>query len=121
MAQDLSKATDALEDPFLGRSVNTAGHVRRFLPFYVFGVVWAVTLALFPSIGPGKADSNDDIFASAPDSGTVARARATTARTDAPVPGPDAAAGATTDAPGAAAAAGGTARGVAPKAGATSG
>src|SRR3954471_12147352 len=114
MAQDLSKATDALEDPFLGRSVNTAGHVRRFLPFYVFGVVWAVTLALFPSIGPDKASNNDDIFASAPDSGTVAAAGGTTTVTDATVPGADATAGATTDAPGATAAAAGPARAAAP-------
>jgi hypothetical protein len=52
----------AIEDPFLRRSVKTALHLRRYLPFYVFGTIWVVTLAAFPSIrdaGDGPtADSN---------------------------------------------------------------
>src|SRR3954451_12239941 len=108
MAQDLSKATAALEDPFLRRSVKTALHLRRFMPFYVFGVIWAVTLALFPSIGPDKA-KNDDVFASAPDAASVA-ASGGTAATETTVAGADAAAGATTDAASSAAASTGAAR-----------
>src|SRR4051812_50184544 len=111
MAQDLSKATDSLEDPFLRRSVKTALHLRRFMPFYVFGVIWAVTLALFPSIGPDKA-KDDDVFASAP-SAEVATSGGTAA-TDTTVA--DAAAGAATDAPSTAAAAAPGAVRTAPKA-----
>ncbi len=47
----------AIEDPFLRRSVKTALHLRRYLPFYVFGTIWIVTLAAFPSIRGG--DDND--------------------------------------------------------------
>jgi hypothetical protein len=50
-----------LQDPFLRRSVSTALHLRRYLPFYVFGVIWAVTLALFPSVA--DRGSGDDEFA----------------------------------------------------------
>ena len=39
-----------LEDPFVRRSLKTALHLRRYLPFYVFGTIWIVTLSLFPSI-----------------------------------------------------------------------
>jgi hypothetical protein len=39
-----------IEDPFLRRSVKTALHLRRYMPFYVFGSIWIVTLAIFPSI-----------------------------------------------------------------------
>ncbi|MEA3078318.1 MAG: hypothetical protein QOF60_3226 [Actinomycetota bacterium] len=45
-----------IEDPFLRRSVTTALHLRRYLPFYVFGAVWVITIALFPSIAPGSRD-----------------------------------------------------------------
>ena len=41
---------EAIEDPFLRRSVKSALHLRRYLPFYVFGTIWIVTLAAFPSI-----------------------------------------------------------------------
>jgi hypothetical protein len=43
----------AIEDPFLRRSVMTALHLRRYLPFYVFGTIWVITLAMFPSIRGG--------------------------------------------------------------------
>jgi hypothetical protein len=39
-----------IQDPFLRRTVKTGLHLRRYLPFYVFGTIWVVTLALFPSI-----------------------------------------------------------------------
>ncbi len=48
--QDLASA---IEDPFLRRSVKSALHLRRYLPFYVFGTIWIVTLAAFPSIRGG--------------------------------------------------------------------
>ena len=62
MANDLTEATAGIEDAFLRRSVKTAVHVRRFLPFYVFGTIWVVTLALFPSVRGGD-DPSDDPFA----------------------------------------------------------
>ena len=34
----------------------TALHLRRYMPFYVFGLIWVLTLALFPSI----ANNDDD-------------------------------------------------------------
>jgi hypothetical protein len=43
-------AIDEIEDPFLRRSVKTALHFRKYLPFYVFGTLWVVTLASFPSL-----------------------------------------------------------------------
>jgi hypothetical protein len=107
MAQDSSRVMDALEDPFLRRSVKTAMHVRRFLPFYVFGVIWAVTLALFPSIGPDKG-KDDNVFASAPDASSVASGG--TAATDTTVAGADTATAAATPAAGGTAAASGPAR-----------
>lgn len=58
MSKDLSpdhEVAAGIEDPFLRRSVKTALHLRRYMPFYVFGLVWIVTLALFPSIR-----NNDD-------------------------------------------------------------
>lgn len=46
----------AIEDPFLRRSVKTALHLRRYMPFYIFGTIWIVTLAAFPSIRGGDDD-----------------------------------------------------------------
>ena len=45
-----------LEDPFLRRSVNTALHLKRYMPFYVFGAIWIVTLTAFPSLQAGGED-----------------------------------------------------------------
>ena len=97
MAQDLSTSLAKLEDPFLRRSVKTAVHVRRFLPFYVFGTVWAVTLALFPSIGPDQGDDGD-LFAGTTDAGSVS---ATGASGDTTLTETTDATGAATDASGA--------------------
>jgi len=47
-----------IEDPFLRRSLKTALHLRRYLPFYVFGAIWIITLALFPTIR-GVDDGSD--------------------------------------------------------------
>lgn len=60
---------DAIADPFLRRSVKTALHLRRYMPFYVFGTIWAVTLALFPTL---QNHGNDDGSTAA--SSTVNRA-----------------------------------------------
>jgi hypothetical protein len=89
MAQDLHTSLTKLEDPFLRRTVKTALHLRRYMPFYVFGTVWAVTLALFPSIGP-NSDSDDGLFAGSPDTGAIS----------APATGTVDAGGAATDAAG---------------------
>lgn len=78
-----------IEDPFLRRSVVTALHLRRYLPFYVFGAIWVVTLALFPSIAPDSSDTGDtrqsDSVASQDGDGStdVAGTDATGAATDA--------------------------------------
>ena len=104
MAQDLTKSLTQIEDPFLRRSVKTALHLRRFAPFYVFGTVWVVTLALFPSIGPGGDD--DDLFAGT-DNGAVT-ADGTTGANQLGATGDAATTGAATDAAGSAETPGGT-------------
>ena len=103
MAHDLSRL-DQLEDPFLRRSVKTALHLRRYLPFYVFGTIWVVTLALFPSIGPDRGGDDDSFLAGDGPTGAVSAGGITSPGADAAV-GTDPATGAATDA---AAAAGGT-------------
>lgn len=57
-----AELADKLQDPFLRRSVKTALHLRRYMPFYVFGLIWVVTLAAFPSIRDG---GNDDTVTAA--------------------------------------------------------
>src|SRR5688572_13148908 len=57
---DPRRVASELEDPFLRRSVVTALHLRRYMPFYVFGVLWVVTLALFPSLSnDGGGDESE--------------------------------------------------------------
>ena len=41
---------DQIDDPFVRRLSLAAVHFRRYLPFYILGLVWAMSLALFPSI-----------------------------------------------------------------------
>ncbi len=63
---DDRKLADAIEDPFLRRSVHMALHLRRYMPFYVFGAIWILTLAAFPIIrgdGPSQ-QANGDLGAS---------------------------------------------------------
>lgn len=67
----------AIEDPFLRRSVKTALHLRRFMPFYVFGTIWIITLAAFPSIRGGDDAGTGDQVAS-----TEFAEESTTAGTD---------------------------------------
>ncbi|HEX4816743.1 MAG TPA: hypothetical protein VFV66_28710, partial [Nonomuraea sp.] len=55
LARD-SAITSRLEDPFVRRSLKTALHLRRYMPFYVFGLVWVLTLSLFPSIRSATSD-----------------------------------------------------------------
>lgn len=98
MAKDLSTATAGIEDPFLRRSIKTAVHVRRFLPFYVFGMIWVTTLALFPSVRGGD-DPSEDPFAggdvSAIDADqTVGESSAVSGGTEAALDGAPAAVGA---------------------------
>ena len=61
MAKDSARDAELaskLQDPFLRRSVKTALHLRRYLPFYVFGTIWIITLTAFPSIR-NAGDSDD--------------------------------------------------------------
>ena len=112
---------DAIEDPFLRRSVKTALHLRRFLPFYVFGTLWAVTLAAFPiiqdddggrgrSVATGTAPSGDSVAAA---DGSVVGDPGATAATD---PAADAAGAAATNVASAGTGAGRAARAAGPAA-----
>jgi hypothetical protein len=68
-------AIDEIEDPFLRRSVKTALHFRKYLPFYVFGTLWVLTLASFPIIRSDGGRSDDTAQATSPaplDAGTGA-------------------------------------------------
>ena len=58
-----------IEDPFLRRSLTTALHLRRYLPFYVFGTIWIVTLSVFPSIR-GTGDDTSGLAATSGFDGT---------------------------------------------------
>ncbi|HUR04862.1 MAG TPA: hypothetical protein VM347_20120, partial [Nonomuraea sp.] len=49
---------EQIEDPFVRRAVRGAYHVRRYMPFYVLGLVWALSLAVFPSVN--QRLSSDD-------------------------------------------------------------
>ena len=72
MAKQLGRdqeIADRLQDPFLRRSVKTALHLRKYLPFYVFGTLWAVTLAAFPSINPSN-DADTNVASTEIDSGS---------------------------------------------------
>jgi len=63
-----------IEDPFLRRSVKSALHLRRYMPFYVFGTIWIITLAAFPSIrgGPdGGGDQGNQVVATRADDESV--------------------------------------------------
>ncbi len=41
---------EGIDDPFVEKAVRVSMHVRRYLPFYVFSLVWALMLAAFPTI-----------------------------------------------------------------------
>jgi hypothetical protein len=62
MTEDPRRLASELQDPFLRRSVVTALHFRRYLPFYVFGALWVVTLAAFPSVSGLSGGEDDDEF-----------------------------------------------------------
>src|SRR4051812_24579249 len=74
-------AIDDIEDPFLRRTVKSALHFRRYLPFYVFGTLWVLTLAAFLIIrgDGGTAGSNDQAATRA---GAPAAAAGTDVATD---------------------------------------
>src|SRR3954447_22055370 len=74
-------AIDDIEDPFLRRTVKSALHFRRYLPFYVFGTLSVLTLAAFPIIrgDGGTAGSNDQAATRA---GAPAAAAGTDVATD---------------------------------------
>jgi len=40
------------DDPYVRGAVRFGRHLRRYQPFYVFGILWIVMAALFPSVNP---------------------------------------------------------------------
>jgi hypothetical protein len=48
MSRD-QQVANSLQDPFIRRSLKAVLHVRRYLPFYVFTLIWVILLALFPT------------------------------------------------------------------------
>jgi hypothetical protein len=49
-----------MDDPYVRGAVRAAHHLRRYQPFYVFGILWIVMAALFPSVNPLNGDGGDD-------------------------------------------------------------
>ncbi len=45
------QALEAIDDRFVRGAVRTSLHFRRYMPFYVFTGIWALMLALFPTVG----------------------------------------------------------------------
>ncbi|HVM55695.1 MAG TPA: hypothetical protein VM262_21100, partial [Acidimicrobiales bacterium] len=41
-----------LDDPYVRGAVRIGIHLRRYQPFYVFGILWILMAALFPSVNP---------------------------------------------------------------------
>src|SRR4051794_14081628 len=59
-------------------------HLRRYMPLYVFGTIWAVMVALLPTVHHNGGNSGTDVqqSASADQGGDVAAANAPAAATD---------------------------------------
>ena len=49
---------ESINDPFVRRAVRGAFHVRRYMPFYVLGMVWLLSLALFPTVNERVSGDN---------------------------------------------------------------
>jgi hypothetical protein len=45
-----------LDDPFARRALNVAYHLRHYVPLYAFGAVFALLLALFPTVNALRDD-----------------------------------------------------------------
>jgi hypothetical protein len=60
----------------------TALHLRRYLPFYVFGTIWAVTLALFPTLQARDDSPSDFATSSGLDAGAATTGADGTTATD---------------------------------------
>jgi hypothetical protein len=75
-------AAGGIDDPFLRRSVLVALHLRRYLHFYVFTMIWALMLAAFPLLHGGDDDGD------AGGEGAVATADAATGDTTDEAAGP---------------------------------
>ena len=102
VSRDLQVA-NTLQDPFIRRSLKVALHFRRYLPFYVFTLVWVMLLAIFPTV-QHRNDGSDAAVAG--DSSAVAATEQTTPQAgagDATAATPAAAPGAATPTAGAAA------------------
>jgi hypothetical protein len=52
------RVVDELQDPFIRRSLKAALHFRRYLGLYAFLAIWALGLAIFPSVQGGDDDDS---------------------------------------------------------------
>jgi hypothetical protein len=50
------------DDPYVKGAVRMAHHLRRYQPFYVFGILWIVMAALFPSVNPLNGGEDEGGF-----------------------------------------------------------
>jgi hypothetical protein len=55
-------------DPYVKGAVKLGHHLRRYQPFYVFGIMWILMAALFPSVNPlnsssGSGNAYDNVAA----------------------------------------------------------
>jgi hypothetical protein len=56
-----------VDDAYERGALRAARHLRRYQPFYVFGILWILMAALFPSVNPlngGSDGGYDDVAAS---------------------------------------------------------
>jgi hypothetical protein len=109
LARDVEVAS-RLEDPFVRRSLKTALHMRRYLPFYVFGTIWLLTLSLFPSLR-GGGDDEDFLAGNLPAGGETVSSEGATVGGEATGPIDAGAANATSATPGGGGAVAGAASG----------
>lgn len=50
--RNVDEIADGLDDPYMRGAVRIGHHLRRYQPFYVFGILWILMAALFPSVNP---------------------------------------------------------------------
>ena len=58
----LDEGSSGLDDPYVRGAVRLGHHLRRYQPFYVFGILWIVMAALFPSVNPLNGTGNGGGF-----------------------------------------------------------
>jgi hypothetical protein len=72
-----------IEDPTVRRFVRVVVHVRRFLPFYVGGVLFALTMAIVPTIDGGERGTLPSAAGMGGGAGSAARPAGSTGATGA--------------------------------------